>query len=97
MQCVEGLPATSSRHEWSICAIAVAECALRLGHRRVIDPVLRLLAEEFRHFGEGAKCPWSGVLTCQGIKKKEGPCSVTALRVRAKITSLSGLRTRKPD
>ena len=37
----------------------------------MIDPVLRLLAEEFRHFGEGAKCPRSEVLTCQGIKKRK--------------------------
>ena len=55
----------------------------------MIDPVLRLLAEKFRHFGEGAKCPRSEVLTCQGTKK-EGPRSVMALHGRAKTASSSG-------
>ena len=45
------------------------ECALRLGHRRMIDPVLRLLAEEFRHFGEGAKCPRA---ECSPVRASKG-------------------------
>ena len=55
----------------------------------MIDPILRLLAKEFRHFWRRGEVPESGVLACQGIKR-EGPCSVTALRVRAKAISSSG-------